>query len=64
MDYKKEMKKTIHGISSRHGTWKVFSDFITMAAVSISNSVDKENYDTREELYMSIVKKYKLFHIC
>lgn len=54
----KDIIKIIRKLSPKFGTYNVFRDFITMAACSISNGVDKRQYDVREGLYMSTVKKY------
>lgn len=51
--------KTIESLSHRHSTWQVFSDFLEMAAISISNSVDHRQAVAREARYMTIVKGYK-----
>lgn len=39
--------------------WQTWADFIMMAAISISNAVDKTNAEPREKTYMSIASKYK-----
>lgn len=39
--------------------WQTWADFIMMAAISISNTVDKANAEAREKTYMSIAGKYK-----
>lgn len=39
--------------------WQTWADFIMMAAISISNAVDKSNAEPREKTYMSIASKYK-----
>ncbi len=53
------MLKNIQKLSGRHSTWKVFSDFCEISAISISNSIDKANYEERENQYLNIVKGYK-----
>ena len=45
-------------ICYRHSRWTVWSDFVMMAAASISNMVDTYHAEARESLYMQIVKKY------
>lgn len=42
----------------RHGTYQVFTDFLTLAACSISNAIDKRFYDAREKQYMDTIKRY------
>lgn len=57
-DPRKEFLKTFNQLTYGHNAWQVWNDFITMFACSISNSVDRANYDDRESLYLSIIKKY------
>lgn len=58
-DYQRELVKLINSLAHRHSHWQVFSDFCEMAAISISNAVDRPQYEKREERYMQIVKGYK-----
>lgn len=55
---KKEIIKEINRLSGRYSAYEIFSDWIKMLAISISNSVDVLNYDNREKEYMDIAKKY------
>ena len=57
-DHQKELVKLIGGLAYRHSQWQVFSDFVEMAAISISNAVDFAQRDKREERYLEIVKRY------
>lgn len=57
-DYQKELVTLIKELSVRHSHWRVFSDFVEMAAISISNSMDKEQFAPREERYFEIIKRY------
>lgn len=60
MDHKKNIIKLFHSISSgKYDTWSVFEDFLTIAAISISNSIDYRFRDKRENLYMQTISKYK-----
>ena len=43
---------------SRH-QYTVFKDFCELAALSMSNAVDRAQYETREARYRQIVKGYK-----
>ena len=54
----KEMVKMIHKLSARHSTWQVFMDFVEIAAIAISNSVDKHHFKEREERYLTMIKPY------
>lgn len=44
--------------STQHRLHQVFTDFCELAALSISNAVDKLHFAKREERYLSIVKRY------
>ena len=44
--------------SHSHHTHAVFADFVEMAAISISNAVDRTQFDAREKRYLDIVRKY------
>lgn len=58
-DPQKELIKLITGLSHRHSQWQVFSDFVEMGAISVSNAVDLAQKDKREERYMQIVQRYR-----
>jgi len=51
--------KLIEKLSHRYSSWQVFSDFVEMSAISISNAVDVFQAEKREARYMEIVKRYK-----
>lgn len=55
---KSAFAKTLLNLSSRFHTWEVWSDFIVMFAIAISNSVDKTHFEEREAMYMKIIEKY------
>ena len=59
-NYRKEFEKTFKQLTVKHNSWQVWQDFVTMAAISISNAIDKreEVYQKREDEYLGIVKKY------
>ena len=42
----------------RNNRGMVWSDFVSMAAISISNAVDKAQADEREKLYLQLASKY------
>ena len=52
------MLDTIKKLSSRRFTWQVFNDFLEISAITISNSVDRANWEEREKRYLDIVKTY------
>ena len=53
-----EIVKLIQKLGYKHSNWKVFEDFLQMAAISISNSVDWIHSKEREVVYMDIVGRY------
>lgn len=55
----KDVIELIEKTCEREHVYEVFTDFVKMFAISISNAVDKTQYDKREEVYLSIAKKYK-----
>lgn len=50
--------KKIQSLSGRFPMWEIWSDFVYMAAVAISNAVDKTHFEEREAAYMRIIEKY------
>lgn len=50
--------KLFDAACQRHNRWSVFTDFVHMAAISISNAVDKSHAEAREKDYLRIVKQY------
>jgi hypothetical protein len=57
---KADIIKMMNTLSHRHDAWRVFSDFVEMAAVSIANACDKwhPDHEKREARYMEIIKAY------
>ncbi|AKM45352.1 type I restriction endonuclease subunit M [Burkholderia contaminans] len=51
--------KLIQQFGYSHQTNTVFADFVEMAAIALSNSVDKPQFDSREKRYLEIVGKYQ-----
>lgn len=41
---RQEITKIIQQTASRHSVWNVFSDWVEMMAINISNSCDKVHY--------------------
>lgn len=58
-DSYKSLVASINKISCRHNAWKVFSDFIEMSAIAISNSVDLVHKAKREKRYLEIINSYE-----
>lgn len=57
-DGKRHLTKLIEQIAYRHNVWDVFSDWVEIMAITISNACDKVHFDEREKRYMDIVKQY------
>lgn len=55
---RKEFLKTFHKLTYRWRSWDIWTDFVTLVACTISNSVDKLHYEEREATYMRIITKY------
>lgn len=55
-----EFAKALQNIAHHRHTWEVWSDWLTMAASSIANAVDKRKdvWQQREDNYMRIIKRY------
>ncbi|MAY72057.1 MAG: restriction endonuclease subunit M [Halomonas sp.] len=56
-----EFAKLIQSIAYDRQTWEVWSDFIEMSAISLSNAVDlhEATWQERENKYLQIARKYK-----
>jgi type I restriction-modification system DNA methylase subunit len=50
--------KLIQKLGYRHQTWQVFSDFLELCALSISNSVDWPRKEEREKRYLDTISRY------
>jgi len=59
VNHRAEFIKLIKNLSHKYGAWKVFEDFLAMAAISISNAVDWGQKEKREAEYMEIVGRYE-----
>jgi hypothetical protein len=57
-NHPKELVKLIQQMSHRHHTLDVFSDFVELSALSISNAIDKRQFEARERRYFEIIAKY------
>lgn len=56
--FQKEFIKLIEANAYRHRPHEVFRDFCELAAICLSNAVDRIHYKTREARYLDIVKSY------
>ena len=62
MDYEKYIINNIKNMSGRYTPYQVFTDWITMCALSIQNSckvIHDKIYNEREDIYMTMSKRYK-----
>lgn len=64
-EHRKNIAKCIDFIGRKHSRWKVFNDFLAIAAISISNNCDPyhiatsaEIWNEREKRYLEIINKY------
>src|SRR5690625_2930906 len=55
----KEIKKIIYGMAGKYNRYTIFRDFILLSACTISNSVDKAQWQNREDMYMETIRKYQ-----
>lgn len=56
--YRAKIVKCIQDMSHRHDTWRVFSDFVEIFALTLSNSADLAQFEKREARYFEIIKAY------
>lgn len=56
--HQRNLVSMIKKFSNSHHTHTVFADFVEMAAISISNAVDRTQFDLREKRYLEIVRRY------
>lgn len=54
-----EFVKIFNSLCGRYGRWEIWQDFITLAAIAISNTVDRSHAAEREKTHMTIAGKYK-----
>lgn len=55
---KRPFCKRLLSLTGKFNAWELWSDFITMLAIAISNSVDKARVEKREAMYAHITSKY------
>ena len=56
--HQKQFVKLFDAASQRNNRWTVFSDFVHVAAIAISNTVDHDHAAEREKAYARIMKSY------
>lgn len=54
-----ELAKLLRANTGRHRLFAVFRDFCELAALSLSNAVDRSHYEQREARYLEIVGGYE-----
>lgn len=57
--HQKEFVRLVQANSHRHRPHTIFADFCEMSALSLSNAVDKRQYEAREARYLQIVRGYE-----
>lgn len=57
--HQKEFAKLFDAACESKSRWSVFEDFVVMAAIAVSNRVDKSQYEEREARYMRKVREYE-----
>jgi len=50
--------RLLRQLATKRKIWAVFSDFLALSALAISNAVDLRQFDEREAQYMEIVGRY------
>ena len=55
----RDIMRAIEEISGCYPRWEVWSDFINLCAISISNCWNHEQKDSREQEYLRIIQKYQ-----
>ncbi|MEN7527638.1 MULTISPECIES: N-6 DNA methylase [unclassified Cupriavidus] len=58
-DPHKQLLSFFKAFGHRHSMHEVFSDFVELSALTISNAVDRHQFDAREKRYLEIVKRYE-----
>jgi type I restriction-modification system DNA methylase subunit len=58
-EHQRNFVSLIKQFSYGHHLDTVFRDFVEMAAITMSNSVDRAQFDAREKRYLEIVGKYR-----
>ena len=56
--FQKEFVKLLQANAYRHRPHEVFRDFCELAAISLSNAVDRIHYAKREARYLEVIKTY------
>jgi type I restriction-modification system DNA methylase subunit len=54
----KEFVKKFNALCGAHSRWEVWSDFVQMSAIAVSNAVDKANAPERVKAFQTMASKY------
>ena len=54
----KSFVKLFENLAERQSRWTVWTDFVVMSAIAISNTVDSVHREAREKEYMALASKY------
>lgn len=57
--YRRELISALRDNARRWDLWSVWSDFVEMSAIALSNAVDYRQRERREARYLQIVKRYE-----
>lgn len=57
--HQKEFVKLVDATAHRFQRHDVFRDFCELAAIALSNAVDRAQYEAREARYLAILKRYR-----
>ena len=57
-EQQKQIVKLIEEMAGRMSAWEIWQDFIVLSALAISNSVDREYREQREQEYMKRASRY------
>lgn len=58
-EHQKPFVKIFERLCQSRQPWQVWADFVTMFAISISNSLDKEQAEPRERRYLELAAGYQ-----
>jgi hypothetical protein len=58
IDWEDKFLKSFQKLTYRRRAWDVWRAYILLHACSISNVLDKDNYDQREKRYLKIIHQY------
>src|SRR5699024_9796371 len=54
----KDIIKILRGMTGKWSLYPLWRDFLVLTACTISNSVDKQQWQQREDMYMQTIQKY------